>query len=486
MFEQARNEGGGEASWFLDLIEQSHADYRFGKRQPCFFWDTVDVTSALMGMSDLYQGTAFDQAEFNSNRTLVRCLAAAGWLGTIQLLPPHQEEFKNFLGRTLGSMSGSIPPGGAGQFLRDALGQQVPKIDLHSPEFSKQVREITLREAKNAEALFKAVQSIGHPQTRFSDWQRNGTLSLTIVKKFDYMKAIGRPEAEDILNYLASKRPNLKINNFTDTMALCYLDHLLKEAEADRKRASLPMLYVSSTTLLEAVACVKNPDFLKYVAEDGTRISVLREADYLIFQAVLKPYGSKVGASGASESANQSIDALRRGIGEHGAADDAFTELLNNLRIEGKPLGDAISSLRRLLFLDRVWLPFAATQLEETTLKYVATAQKLANSDAYKREFSHELTNTFRILESNVDAFAVARDLFVTMTRRAKDLDAPFLERAIESDNVENQYSLVRFGFSAEARKTLQEVLSRLASHDDKERNRQIILLISRWRPESL
>ena len=469
-----------EVALFLELVEQHHLDESSNHVPPNFYWDTVDVTSALMGMSGLYQGPHFDRAEFASKRTLVRCLAAAGWLGRIHMLPPHQEELKNFLDRSAQSMRGSsIHPVGASQFLSDALGQYVPEIDVESSDYKEQIRDIVLHEAENAEALFKAIQSIGHLPTRLQQWQSQDKLDLAPPKRFDYMRAINTPQAERILSFLTSKRPELKINNFTDTMALCYLNSLLQDAA--RGKSPLPLLYVSSPTLIEAVRAVDEPDFMTYPAANANRVSILRGADYFIFRAVLFPKHSSKGASGVADAAEETIESLRRVISEMGKDGKPVTvDLLNGIHVGGKPLSEAILELKRLLFLDRVWLPFAAAQeLEGATREYIQTRQQLATSESYKREMSQELLKTTHILESNVQAFTAVKELFGTVSKRVGELDASFFERAIEISTLENHYGLIRFGFNVPIDRDLQVILKRLTSTHDKERDLQIIELIS-------
>jgi len=59
-------------------------------------FDTHDVRCALLGMDAFYNvDGVLDRRLFDDRRTLVQSLAAAGWLGAVSMLPPHQSETAN-------------------------------------------------------------------------------------------------------------------------------------------------------------------------------------------------------------------------------------------------------------------------------------------------------------------------------------------------------------------------------------------------------
>jgi hypothetical protein len=90
----------GRLTWFLKNIELQLTDLELAKQgiKLKFYWDTLQVRRAALGMADFYDPAGrFKKDDFGSQQTLVACLAAAGWLLPMRLLPPHQAEFYNAL-----------------------------------------------------------------------------------------------------------------------------------------------------------------------------------------------------------------------------------------------------------------------------------------------------------------------------------------------------------------------------------------------------
>src|SRR5437870_8617120 len=97
-----------KVNWFARNLRMQIEDISLEKRGIAIdlYFDTVDVTAALLGMEFLFDPhRGFNIAEFCEDKTLVQCLAASGWLGQIQLLPPHQAEFLNLLNLDFGLMA---------------------------------------------------------------------------------------------------------------------------------------------------------------------------------------------------------------------------------------------------------------------------------------------------------------------------------------------------------------------------------------------
>jgi hypothetical protein len=90
--------------WFHQNLELLLEDIKLGDRIEIYF-DAEDLVAVILGMyyfrirktrgvgAHLFDWEAFR----NDDRVLVHCLAYAGWLGEIKLLPPHQAEFLNLL-----------------------------------------------------------------------------------------------------------------------------------------------------------------------------------------------------------------------------------------------------------------------------------------------------------------------------------------------------------------------------------------------------
>src|SRR5215210_6379073 len=62
------------------------------------YFDTSDIYKTLLGLEAFYTPReGFSRNKFMDKRALVHSLAASGWIGEYQLLPPHLAEFFSLL-----------------------------------------------------------------------------------------------------------------------------------------------------------------------------------------------------------------------------------------------------------------------------------------------------------------------------------------------------------------------------------------------------
>src|SRR5271157_6064094 len=94
-----------DLKWFLEHLELDLQDRRLQDSGYSleFYWDTVDVRGAVLGLDSFYDLTGrFDNRLFQNDVALIHCLAGAGWFGKIRLLQPHQAEFLKLIDSDFG------------------------------------------------------------------------------------------------------------------------------------------------------------------------------------------------------------------------------------------------------------------------------------------------------------------------------------------------------------------------------------------------
>src|SRR5438105_8098422 len=119
-----------ELERFLQVLEFQLDDSLLAGRHahPIMYWDTAHVRHAVLGMAAFYNvHSEFQRDIFNDQGSLVVSLAAAGWLGPMHMLQPHQAEFLNLVSLEFELYGRMDPPGGMEQFFRDT---ELPNDDM--------------------------------------------------------------------------------------------------------------------------------------------------------------------------------------------------------------------------------------------------------------------------------------------------------------------------------------------------------------------
>jgi hypothetical protein len=144
-------------------------------------------------------------------------------------------------------------------------------------------------------------------------------------------------------------------------------------------------------------------------------------------------------------------------------------------------ISDRITDLKKLWFLDGVWLPFAAEQeFTEAAARYVKSAKLLYHNREYRRQFQQDLRRTKLEIEKNVQDFIAIRkvwnDFHLGVTNWEKE---GRLHTAIERVGAWRHFGLIRFGLPDSTMVDVERSALELSSCDAKERNAEMSRLVS-------
>lgn len=462
--------------WFHENagLVLSDLDHSPNGEPPRSYWDTSEVHGAALGYADLYVRGEFNRRRFDSDNYLVRCLMASGWYGPIYMLEPHKYEFITRVGHFLDSQDSDQTlrrhsPTTSDEFVRVALGKSVDSIARPN-----QIDKVIKEESVRADARFKAIQSLGTFEERISIWRKMHLLELNYDGRFDYNRIIESEKFDRLREVLDVERPDTPINNFTDAAALCLLQEEVEKSIS--QNLPIPILFDSRGKVYRAAESFQPDGFLTYKDKNGKIVSVIRNASYFLLRAsVWIPDRF----SGGIRDEERLLE-----LRQMWELTDKYVEVGsrlnmlqpdNSINIEPK-LAEKIEQLRRLWFLDRVWLPFAinpttiqfATPFLDEEQRVLSSAKELVANEAYRKTIKRDVEELRKRFESGAAKYAQFSRIWMRIHEAVETFVDHFGYLAeLKPASLVNIFGLVRFGLPDTVEHTAEDYLWWLIGPDE-------------------
>lgn len=421
-----------KVQWFLENLELQLEERRLrGEgRSTLVIFDTSSVRAALLGMD--YFLTArqnFDVRSFNKKYVLVHALASAGWLGAIQMLLPHQNEFLTQVNLDFGSEA-------RGSGLRDSAHRfwQALKIkqeildskNLRSLSYEARIK-LVRDSVGSAEKLFKAIQLIrGSWRTKLVDWLDTKQLVISDVSDDDWnfeevMSDVPFQRLRKAFHFFRSDKD---LNNSVDALALADLVRKLRIFSSDGYKA-LPVLF-SPNGFFEKVVRKSGlqPRFF-YTSEQGRRFNAIRSSDFFIFKAIFNPpreFAERFERENVFSISTGELTELRDRVALILEARATLEEALDKTTGLGdKPLGRLIDDIRYLTFFENVWLPSSPKDLEQAEQELQEASESL-RSEAFRDAADEALNRAKQEIEKKTRTYRELTELWSRLVRATKEL----------------------------------------------------------------
>lgn len=212
---------------FYDFIES-----RDSSEKQAIYFDASAIIDMLTALDQMPPGDKIDLEYFRNPINTVLGIAYRGWLGPIQLLPPHRDEVVDKI-NLAGDLFPDSPSFSYEQKRKDYL--RVAKLDklldkkdngIPKKDFG-QLRDASLE----AFVLTYFLHDRGHWKERYHYLNQQNIIQR-FHKKIDYPIAeiIASNLFQDILEALNDFRPSRSRSNFVDAIALFLLEERLKSA----------------------------------------------------------------------------------------------------------------------------------------------------------------------------------------------------------------------------------------------------------------
>jgi hypothetical protein len=463
--------------WFHDNLELLVEDVHLGEQVDLCF-DTEDFAAVILGMYEYYDAekNIFRWEKFrNEGETvLVYCLAAAGWLGKLTLLPPHRAEFMGLLRRDFG-LAGVIEPplNLARRFLATGFNEIAPATlssgdldDLRELEGERLVESFGGK-AELAKEFFKLLQCIkGSWRTRLIEWDRY--LSLHVNESFDPTPYLKEEVFLRVKRALDRKRSFLTMNNFSDALAVAILAVRVREFEEDPKHRRLPIFFDHAGDLQQAIRSAGVSDALRY-RRAGKEFSVLRDWRYFFLRAT---FGHR-GKDPHSESDLKDLLHITREI--KASQQSMAKETVRALGNAGRKIDQLIEYMEEFSFFGNVWLPSWRDDLERV-IDELSRAKLLDDalldtveelqSDEIRQKFKEARETVEQSFKRSAEVYQGVRELLRVIDNRVRSMRRELVESGREESDIVLILGLFRFPFPPKAQKDIAGLLIDLAKRN--------------------
>jgi hypothetical protein len=477
-------------TWFLDNLKLLIEDIALERRNPPthidVYFDTVDAWGALLGMEAFHGTKGFNMQTFFEDRTLVQCLAAAGWLGPIRLLPPHQAEFLNRLNIRLREPLEENPKARVEEFLyqikKATSIDVVPATDGGERAQQTNIVEFIREDASSAIDRFKALQCIRDVnwKRRLAKWRADGRLTFQYAN-FDYSNILKSPHFRELKRAFDRRRPDTTVNNFADAAAVVLLmSQVLRFRKGEIKR--VPRFFVSSHLFSEVVGDAGVRSLLNYQGELKYELSVLRDEDYFKYWAFFRaPSRTAAAAETPVDHAAEleSLDKLRLQIEEILKAQEPLTpEAVDKVIFNKRPLSQLIEELQQLSFFENVWIPYLAQPEVQDVLSELGESALDLKSEASEEAVETAINTALSELEANVKGYKLVSTLWNNLGRSSRTLHSSLRKNPVKSLDVFWDLGLLRFDFPKSTHDRISTVLEASFSGDEEaERDARISII---------
>lgn len=436
-----------------------------------FYFDTGDVTAAILGVCGLYnlKDRTFDLRRFNGDRTLVLSLAISGRIGPVRMLAPHEAEFLTLLDRDFG-----LPDDLDYKEIVEQVIRQVSP-SLGRLETQPDRIHLTTKEAISAIDLFKIVHNIGGDwRARLAEWTTRKTLRLGEYDG-EHEPAFRTNKVLAAKKKLDERREGRALNNFVDAAALVELAD--KAANARRREGRSPRFYLSSTLMADVAEAV---DLDVNVGTNGTHRSAFCDDEYFKLRAAFFPHVDAtqptplkaIAATPAVEikprDLLQRIQEVLRSLPDSRPMEDVGMSLPDLLR--------TLEDLRRFSFLDRVWRPKTAERELRTATKALQRTIRRVGSRSFEKEVHGVIRKAKHDLTRTAQAYASAK----TYWGQFESISDRLRERRANASSLRvlRDLGLLRFGFEPEIEETIKDYVLKLASNDADQREEVVLRLV--------
>ena len=419
------------------------------------YFDAIDVRAVVFGWEDFYNGFTFELNEFDSDETLVQCLTAGGWLGTISILSPHQAELLVALRarRDKGQIDLTVD-----DFLNEISSRKsIPSLSSLEPgEFYDHVTEY----AGSSKRAFNAIQCV-----RDVFWKRRlarliGKQVIAFTSGSEMNEKVVHSDRFRLLKRtFDAERKNQTLNNFADAAVLVLLIDATEQFNQGASKI-LPLFYTSTSPLFNRVIDKAGlSEHLQYTYGDYSG-SVLKQPDYFILRSTFHPPEEKRAfrsEKGDSKIRNGLLKEMRDELILLVDSDSIGITQETPLISIGELLGDIAEQIEQFLFFKYVWTEELGREeagqiLEDLNLEELG-------KDEFIEEVNHAFDQVLEELRRNADEQRWISNLWTKLVKKIEK--ARKQERTTELDVVRD-FRLFRFSLPESSLEQIQNVFTAL------------------------
>lgn len=450
-----------ELSGFSDIYKFQKEIDEFGKKK--IFFDTANIISLIAGINDLYDLSRFNIEKFDSQKTLLLACVFRGWLGKIQLLPPHLQEFWNKRNDPRLFPENEEDEDNYLTDIWNRLG--LDHLAGRNVEVSEETLERTFNYQQvktDAVQRFKLLYLLKENSWRsrflllFKGRKKNKEQVLDLSKEKDFQISwiYQQPLFKSTYSLLNEKRPGYAKNNFMDALALYYLQEYLSDFKAKchlpiEQRSPFPLFYSHQKHIVEVVKKLSKEKFQNespfvYSGKSGN-ILVVQDTDFFLVDAIFQ--------------AGKKMDRFKNFEG--------FLQMIrksDSRRIDASPIVgvDILEKDTELAtffkFFTFWWEQYGYLEVKQSLYSFY---KREFNFPMYKKEYEKEILEMDKRMERDKILYNVLRVTYSKLRNFRGKLNEIFNSTGELSFDVYSEFS-TRFAFPYKICKDVDDLLLKL------------------------
>jgi len=454
-----------DLTWFNSNLNDQIDDLELEAKnvQLSLYWDASEVRRAILGCLYFFDPVKFDRAQFDDSRTMVACLASQKWLGSIRMLEPHQAEFAKALRQNFYRSSAWL----TSEQLREFFGEvALPDSEDFSlsrlgSRTNQQRQKLIAAYAGEAGRLFKAVQCAkGSWRNRLATMYTGEILHFEQSSGIDYASIFSSGDFQLLRQALNDIRKDKADNNIADAVCLCLLIQQVSNFRENNSRV-LPRFFETTATFRNALKSADLMASVSYFDQENIPKTIFRGSDYFLFRAA---FNVRDDERAHSPFANVSLDSLRdlrrRIAGILDAAKPLKSEELDDISVNGRPITSVIDDLKHMWILERIWLPFIASdELKSLDEEERARLEGFRPDEAITTFVDAAIEKVTRALNDNVAQYNHFSKLYSGIGDHASKVRKRYSKVSPERERLYEISAVSRFGIPDRYVPEIQELL---------------------------
>lgn len=451
------------------------------------YFDTSDIYETLLGLEAFYTpGEGFDLNKFKDKRALVHSLAATGWIGEYQLVPPHLGELINLLKSNRGLDTDRDPQGRAQKFLKDiGITDNDEFKTVYFEGLSKdQLYDFIKRQAGFADTLFKAFQCIVPFHKRVAELPTQKILKFD-APKLQYDRLAQSEYLQRLCHHFSLCRPHTPQNNILDALVIAFLIDMVSNYKAGLSK-NIPRFLVPSPLFQEVIDAAEVAPLLAYQSPAGIASGALRDSDYYIFKASFRQ--QRRFTAGEDELIDRASEEYLRMLHEKVASIVKSGEVLTDEALEkidfyGKPLIEVIKDFQMITFLENVWLKYEAPEEMSQALSDVAqAAHEMSHSATFQQRVKEAIEELQSKIGESVSEFKWISRVWTKLGEAAEELRLRADLDTLSLPHFFRELGLLRYGFPEATHQKIRNTLQELLQGEVAEKDARVSVITACYR----
>lgn len=427
------------------------------------YLDSRDILHMILGIKALTTHNLFDSKELYSEEILIRGLIFNKWLGSFEVLLPHEDEILYNINRFKSTID-DVNEEEAGEIWYNVT--QITGIKFEDLLDKKPIDVYNILKSKNnAQQVYVAKYLLEKP-----NWKERIQYLYNNVYSSD-------PEIPDfntclhtkLFNTLMDKgffkqRPHSKEANIVDSLVLCSIKNKLEKYKNNQINNKLPVFYDSTGLFRKVIKIAKLEEEFYYKYDGQNFISVLQGNDFFLLLSVLKEL-DKSDPIISNES-----------ISDYNNLKQVIQKI--NIKIEELQKIDKIHIEELKQFINTKFIKVFWINEQSDSIEFIENLVKQLKKKEVVEKVNNDLEVLIKDIKERVAQYSIFRELFSSLYFSYHNIKSIFTEHIENYDKIDSKldifkdYGLTRFSINSTKNcRELQDLIDDIFTHKENDKN---------------